>query len=182
MENTVAKQTRHQFEQNVLSHLEEIYTAATYLGRTRAEAAGLAQKTMVEAYRHFGQLPDDTDYKKWIFTILTSIEESEARIRTAHRYPSHGTDEKFTYHPVEALRYIDVTGQEFFSDISQEDLRDTVRNLPDDLRLMVALFFAGEFTYADLADITGLPIETVRTRLHFGRQQLREKILDLCPA
>jgi RNA polymerase sigma-70 factor (ECF subfamily) len=182
MESTETNQTRHSFEQNVLSHLDEIYTAASYLGRTDPEAANLAQKTMVEAYRHFGQLPDDTDYKKWIFTILTSIEESEARIRTAHRYSPHGTDEKFTYQPVEALRYIDVTGQEFFSDISREDVQETMRSLPDELRLMLALFFVGEFSYADMADITGLPIATVRTRLHLGRQQLRERILDLCPA
>ncbi len=181
MESTEAKHTRYRFEQNVLSHLDEIYTAATYLGRTDAEAADLTQKTMVEAYRHFSQLPDDTDYKKWIFTILTSIEESGARIRTAHRYPAHGGDETFTYQPVEALRYIDVTGQEFFSEISREDVRETMRNLPDDLRLMVALFFVGEFSYADMADITGLPVATVRTRLHLGRQQLREKILNLCP-
>ncbi len=182
MESTEAKHTRDRFEQNVLSHLDEIYTAATYLGRTNAEAADLAQKTMVEAYRHFGQLPEDTDYKKWVFTILASIEESEARIRTAHRYPSHSGDEKFSYRPVEALRYIDVTGQEFFSEISREEIQETTRNLPDDLRLMVALFFVGEFSYSDLADITGLPVEIVRTRLHLGRQQLREMILDLCPA
>lgn len=53
-------------------------------------------------------------------------------------------------------------------------LRQLVKNLPDQQRLLVELAFYGGYTHSELADLLKLPLGTVKTRLRAALQSLRE--------
>jgi RNA polymerase sigma-70 factor (ECF subfamily) len=63
--------------------------------------------------------------------------------------------------------------------------------LPEEYRILAALYFVEEFSYQEIADIVGCPVGTVRSRLHLGRRMLQKAlwsiaqdqgvIVGLCP-
>jgi RNA polymerase sigma-70 factor (ECF subfamily) len=50
--------------------------------------------------------------------------------------------------------------------------------LPVDWRLVVVLADVEELTYREIADVMGVPVGTVMSRLHRARQRLRQQLLD----
>ena len=56
------------------------------------------------------------------------------------------------------------------------DLQEALGNLPDDYRIPVVLCDVADRSYQEIADILGLPIGTVRSRIHRGRMLLREAL------
>ena len=54
-----------------------------------------------------------------------------------------------------------------------EDLQDALRGLPDDFRAAVVLFDVVGLSYEEIADQLGIPVGTVRSRIHRGRASLR---------
>lgn len=57
-----------------------------------------------------------------------------------------------------------------------EAVKSSVANLPDDTRQLFRLFFDDGFTHSEIADKTGLPLGTVKTRLRRGLITLREQL------
>ena len=57
-------------------------------------------------------------------------------------------------------------------------LREAVRELPPHLAVTVYLADAQGFRYAEIAEITGVPLGTVMSRLHRGRKRLRALLTD----
>jgi RNA polymerase sigma factor (sigma-70 family) len=56
------------------------------------------------------------------------------------------------------------------------DLQEALADLPDDYRIPVVLCDVADRSYQEIADILGLPIGTVRSRIHRGRMLLREAL------
>jgi RNA polymerase sigma-70 factor, ECF subfamily len=57
-----------------------------------------------------------------------------------------------------------------------DDVQDALRELPDDFRAAVVLCDVVGFSYDEIADSLGVPIGTVRSRIHRGRSMLKEKL------
>ncbi len=58
-----------------------------------------------------------------------------------------------------------------------QHLQDALRDLPDDYRAAVVLSDVLAFSYQEIADMIGVPIGTVRSRIHRGRSRLREAVM-----
>lgn len=57
-----------------------------------------------------------------------------------------------------------------------DDIQRALRDLPDDYRAAVVLCDVVGFTYDEIAESLGVPIGTVRSRIHRGRSMLKEKL------
>jgi RNA polymerase sigma-70 factor (ECF subfamily) len=57
-----------------------------------------------------------------------------------------------------------------------DEVQRALRSLPDDYRAAVVLCDVVGFTYDEIADSLGVPIGTVRSRIHRGRSMLKEKL------
>ena len=69
--------------------------------------------------------------------------------------------------------------EEFFAQIGHDDIQAGVWQLPEDLRLIVALKLLGKLSYSEISDVTGFPTGTVRSRLRQGRELLARVLWDL---
>lgn len=161
------------FEAEALSHLDSLYGTALRLTRNREAAEDLVQDTFVKAWRFAGRFEDGTNLRAWLFTILHNT------FRNARR--GAGRD------PIDVdSDVVDRTALSVADDGSPEegllrqaragDVRDALDRVPDAYRQAVWLRDVEEFSYAEIADMLGIPIGTVMSRLSRGRRLLIQEL------
>ncbi len=67
-----------------------------------------------------------------------------------------------------------------YSMISEDDGRKAIRDLPDAFRLVAVLSLPEGFSYRKIADIVGINLKTVGSRLHQGLMPLQRQFFDQC--
>ena len=57
-----------------------------------------------------------------------------------------------------------------------EQIGDALRNLPEEYRVVSTLYFMDDLSYENIAGVLGIPVGTVRSRLHRGRKMLQQRL------
>jgi RNA polymerase sigma-70 factor (ECF subfamily) len=104
----------------------------------------------------------------WLSRITTNAFLDEVRRRKRRPVDLAGDDIERA--PVESPAVEDAMASEQLPDHVQSALRA----LPDDYRAAVVLCDVVGLSYTEIADSLGVPVGTVRSRIHRGRAQLRE--------
>ena len=166
------RRRRSRFESVVLPHLDAAYALARWLTRNDADAADVVQEAMLRAFRYFDSYREG-DAKSWLLRIVrrTSYSWLE-RNRPADVVPldAEGHEEGGTGAPLAA-------GNTEALLQSRSDLRRLdvlVEALPAPLREVIVLRELHELGYREIAEVTGVPIGTVMSRLHRARSALRQ--------
>ena len=60
--------------------------------------------------------------------------------------------------------------------LDTEAVGRSIEALPEEYRVVAALYFMEEFSYQEIADMVGCPVGTVRSRLHRGRRMLQKAL------
>lgn len=131
----------------------------------RDRADDLAQEAMMRAWAARDRYTAGTNFKAWTFTILRNNFYSEAR-----RARFHG-------------EYDEVAAERILSAPASQDqaieLRDVLRGLeaiPDNYREALVLVAAGNLSYEEVADICGVALGTVKSRICRARAMLSNVI------
>ncbi|HUF90333.1 MAG TPA: sigma-70 family RNA polymerase sigma factor [Gemmatimonadota bacterium] len=175
--------------QECLEQLDALYGAALRMTRNRQDAEDLVQETYLKAVRALDRYREDASCKAWLFRILTNAYID--RYRRARRQPrSVELDEggatglyedalddtlsdPFGLDPGSA----DAADLEWFLSLSMSDpVKAAIDGLPDPFRELVVLRDLEGFSYRECADLLGIPVGTVMSRLHRGRRLLREAL------
>jgi RNA polymerase sigma-70 factor, ECF subfamily len=170
------------------SHLSPILTAAygTALHMTRhsGDAEDLVQEAALQAFRAFNRFQEGTNFKAWFFRILTNLFINAYRRR--QREPGIETLPALEDAPALYLfkRTQEMGMHAWSSDpaalvldkFAAEQVGRAIAALPEDYRIVSALYFMEEFSYQEIAEIVGCPVGTVRSRLHRGRRLLQQAL------
>jgi len=166
------RRRRSRFESVVLPHLDAAYALARWLTRNDADAADIVQEATLRAFRYFDTYREG-DAKSWILRIVRRTCYSWLeRNRPAEVVPlddEEVLDEGVSSAPVAA-------GNTEALLQSRSDLRRLdvlIEALPAALREAIVLRELHELGYREIAEITGVPIGTVMSRLHRARLALR---------
>jgi len=144
--------------------------------RNPDDAEDLVQDALSKAYASFSRFEPGTNFKAWLFRILTNTYINEFRRR--RRAPQTVTVEDLepsAEHDM-ALRHGSAEAQPedaLMARIPDERIREAMSRLPDDFRIAVTLCDVAELTYEEVAAAMQTPIGTVRSRVHRGRRMLR---------
>ena len=65
---------------------------------------------------------------------------------------------------------------EMFENMMGDEVTQAINDLPEDFRTVILLCDLEGFSYEEIADITEIPIGTVRSRLHRARNMLKDKL------
>jgi len=164
-----------------MPHADALYRSALRMTRNEDDAADLVQETMVKAYRFWEKYEAGSNAKAWLFKIMTNIFINiyRSRSRTPKTIAYEDIDENFLQGQLAALKP-DLANpeREFFSKVFDNDVRKAMDELPEDFRVVVVLSFLEEFSYQEIADIVGINIGTVKSRLHRGRKLLQKSLWD----
>jgi RNA polymerase sigma-70 factor (ECF subfamily) len=158
-----------------------LFGTAIRLSNNRADAEDLVQETYLKAYRAYDSFQQGTNLRAWLFRILTNTHIN--RFRTKSRRPQEAELDD-----VENLYLYKRVGDEGISPSAEDDLMqrltdptvtDAVAGLPEHYRLPVLLADVEGFAYKEIAEILEIPIGTVMSRLHRGRNALQKVLYEL---
>ncbi len=169
------------FENEALSHLDRLYSAALRMTRNSADAEDLVQETYVKALRGRDSFKPGTNMKAWLYRILTNTYINS--YRKAVRSPQMSGDEEVTdwqlaraaSHDSQGLRSAEMEALENTPDAA---VAAAMADLAENYRLAVYLSDVEGFSYKEIATIMDTPIGTVMSRLNRGRSQLRKALAE----
>ena len=175
------RELRERFTAQAMQYVDQLYGAALRMSRNPADAEDLVQETYMKAFASYHQFTEGTNLKAWLHRILTNTYINLYRKR--QREPQQAYTEQVedwqlaqagNHDPV-GLRSAEV---EALSALPGTEVREALYELPEDFRMAVYYSDVEGFAYKDIAEIMGIPLGTVMSRLHRGRRMLREKLLD----
>jgi RNA polymerase sigma-70 factor (ECF subfamily) len=162
------------FRVAALPYLDDVYTLARYLLRNPADAEDAAQECYLRAFRHFGTFRGGP-IKPWLLAILRNVCRAE--------YARRGGLAAVTTESLEAAENCVDTlwGQDREtpeSDVVRrldgETVRELLAQLPDQFREVLVLREINDLSYREIADVVGVPVGTVMSRLARARGLLRD--------
>jgi len=164
------RRRQSRFETVVLPHLDAAYALARWLTRNDSDAADVVQEACLRAFRYFDSYREG-DAKSWLLKIVrrTCYDWLE-RNRPAELVPLETEDDLDG--PVRPPPAVDASAL-LESRSDPRHLDRLIEALPPQLREAIVLRELYELDYRQIAEVTGVPIGTVMSRLHRARSALR---------
>lgn len=167
------------FESMVTPLLKPAYAVALSLSGSPSDAEDLVQEAALHALRGFGTFEPGTNFKAWFFRILTNC--FYATLRQRRRRPQtvdfDDLPELYLYARTAEAGWHAASkdpARDVMDRMTVEQVRTAIEGLPEEYRIVAALYFIEDFTYEDIAQVLRCPLGTVRSRLHRGRKMLQK--------
>jgi RNA polymerase sigma-70 factor (ECF subfamily) len=167
---------RNRFAEEAIGYLDTLYRGALRLTRDPAQAEDLVQDTYVRALRYQGSYQVGTNMKAWLFAIMRNLFWDRFKGGRPEDVSLDGDGEFALYDTLK-----DPTAMpeaEVLDRIATEEVVRAVEKLPELHREVVLLVDVEGFSYKDAAEVLGVPIGTVMSRLHRARRQLQRSLWD----
>lgn len=178
-ESTPADGDAHaEFSALALTVIDDVYRFARSLTRDEADAEDVVQDTYLRAFRSWHTFQPGTDVRRWLFTIArNSFLRSRERGQREITLDTEGSE------AVDAARALEgwvVRGLNPILD--RVDLgpaiQEALGEIPESYRDAVILVDIEDQSYEGAAEVLGVPVGTVRSRLFRGRKLLQEKLAE----
>ncbi|HLR26644.1 MAG TPA: sigma-70 family RNA polymerase sigma factor [Fodinibius sp.] len=172
-------QKQKDFEDEIIPHLDAMYNFALRLTSDPNDAEDLVQDTIVKAFRFFSSYEKGTNAKAWLFRILKNSYINSYR-KNSKKPSQVDYDEVSTFYETIRAERTDTSDLEdkMFRDLIDDDISSALDELPEDFRTVVLLCDVEGFTYEEIANMLDVPIGTIRSRLHRGRNLLKSQLME----
>ncbi|MCA1041666.1 RNA polymerase sigma factor SigW [Bacillus infantis] len=169
-------------DQNAFGEIVEIYKDKVFqlcfrmLGN-RHEAEDIAQEAFLRAYINIQSFNIDLKFSTWLYRIATNLCIDRIRKKKPDYFLDAevaGTDGLTMYSQIAAdtrLPEEDVESLEL-----QETIQNEISKLPEKYRSVIVLKYIEELSLNEISEIMDLPLGTVKTRIHRGREALRKQL------
>jgi RNA polymerase sigma-70 factor, ECF subfamily len=161
------------FRDAALPYLDDVYSLARYLMRNPADAEDAAQECYMRALRHFDSYRGPA-MKPWLLTILRNICNAEFARRRKQEIPTDFTEEEPAAEQL--LIWQEPMSSPETAMIRRQDddtIRRLVAGLPQPFREAIVLREINDLSYQEIAEVAGVPVGTVMSRLARARSMLR---------
>lgn len=159
------------FEALVHLHAPLVYNLALRTLNDSQEADDVAQETFLRAWRALPRFQGKSRFSTWLYRITTNLCYNRLpRLRT--EVEALEPDEQWP----QSSNQPTVEAKLLQSELRQR-LYTAVDTLRPSYRLLINLRHMQGLSYADVSEITGLPLGTVKTGLHRARQELRTRLI-----
>ena len=161
------------FRDAALPHLDDVYTLARYLLRDTADAEDAAQECYLRALRHFDTFRGPA-IKPWLFAILRNVCRAEFVRRSGGLLMMDGEPE-WEKDAVPLWQEEPISPEaEMLRQRDAKTIRRLVAELPDPFREAIVLREINDLSYGEIANVVGVPVGTVMSRLARARSMLRK--------
>jgi RNA polymerase sigma-70 factor, ECF subfamily len=178
--NSQNNDKRKSFEKEAVIHIDSLHRTALRMTRNEDDASDLVQEAMVKAYRFWEKYEEGSNARAWLYKIMTNIfiNNYRSKSRAPQTVAYEDIDDNFLFGQLSSMKPAPNPEEEFFARVFDDDVKSAVEELPEDFRVVVVLSFLDGFSYQEIADIAGLNIGTVKSRLHRGRKLLQKSLWD----
>lgn len=172
------------FERHLVPILDAAYGTALHLTHNPHDAEDLVQEAAFLAFRAFHQFEEGTRFKAWYFRILTNLFYQRMRKKKREPVTVELDEAPALYmfdrsHQVGLAAHAPDPADFIMSRLTTEQVSRAIAALPEEYRVVAALYFMEDFGYQEIADIVDCPLGTVRSRLHRGRRTLQKSLWSI---
>lgn len=181
LETRLAKLARHgdrnAFAELVDLYKDKIYHLAYRMIGNRHEAEDVVQETFLRVYKNLDRYDEFQKFSTWIYRIGTNL----CIDRLRKRKPTYSLDANIS--DGEGIDgYAMLPGddnspeEELLLSETQLQVREAINSLPDKYKSVVILRYLHDLSLQEISEILHMPVTTVKTRVHRGREFLRKKL------
>ena len=161
------------FDELVRRYRDKVYRLSFKILRHEEDAAEALQDAFLSAYRGLKSFKVESTFSTWLYRIATNASLMKYRRRREHHVSLEQSQSADL--DAEPLQVADWTSQpleELLDVETREVMNEGVRRLPEELRTVFVLRDLQGLDYKEIAEVTGVPIGTVMSRLARARQRL----------
>ncbi|WP_394236901.1 RNA polymerase sigma factor SigW [Niallia oryzisoli] len=169
-------------DQNAFGEIVEIYKDKVFqlsfrmLGN-RHEAEDIAQEAFIRAYVNIQSYNINLKFSTWLYRIATNLCIDRIRKKKPDYYLDAevaGTEGLTMYSQIPSQTRLPE------DDVESLELQDTIQReiskLPEKYRTVIVLKYIDELSLNEISEILDMPLGTVKTRIHRGREALRKQL------
>ena len=164
------------WEEVVSEHSPRVYRLAYRLTGNPHDAEDLTQEVFVRVFRSLADYTPGT-FEGWLHRITTNLFLDQARRKAKIRFDALAEDADNRLPSRTPSPAAQVEARLF-----DDDVEAALADLPPDFRAAVVLCDIEGLSYDEIADVLGVKLGTVRSRIHRGRKMLRTALAHREPA
>ena len=155
--------------ESILSFYEKaIFNYCLRIVKNKDNAEDITQDTFIKVYTHRKSIDPEKNIKTWIFTIATN---------TAYDFLRNKKRKNETSLEEENETILDLKA--YYSEEGMvSDIEKALSKINIEYKKALLLFYQEGFEYKEIALILGIPINTVKTHISRGKEQLKENLLE----
>jgi RNA polymerase sigma-70 factor (ECF subfamily) len=162
----------------IQAYQKHVFSLAFRLSNNYDDAQDIAQEAFIRVFNAIGNFRGDANFTTWIYRIVHNVFLDE---RKKQRVRDHSSlDEYLDLEDSSVARQIEDPSPGPEDAVEQRERHDVVveavMQLPENQRVMIALYHFQGRSYEEIAAIMQLPIGTVKSRLNRARLALKEKL------
>ena len=171
------KGDRAAFAELVELYKDKIFHLAYRMLHSRHEAEEIVQETFLRVFTNLDRYDEFQKFSTWIYRIGTNLCIDRLRKRKAtysldaEMKDGEGTDWYSTLPSLE-----DTPDEQVALSETQTEIRKSIDSLPDKYKSVVILRYLQDLSLQEISDVLSMPVTTIKTRLHRGREFLRKKL------
>jgi len=165
-----------------MQHLDALYRTALRMTRNPSDAEDLVQDALVRAYRFYDRFEQGTNFRAWLFKILTNTYINTYRRKQGRPQESslEDTEDFFLYNQIKSdgADVVNDVEDTVLDRLGADEIQRAIDQLPPQFRTTVQLADVEGLSYAEVADATNVAKGTVMSRLFRGRRLLQRALWD----
>ena len=173
----VLKGDQRAFAEIVELYKDKLFHLAYRMLSNRHEAEDVVQETFLRVFRNMEKYDPNQKFSTWIYRIATNL----CIDRLRRKKPSFSLDAEIN----------DQEGSDGYAMLPSDDrtpeteallsetqtlIREAIDNLPVKYKSVMVLRYLQDLSLQEISDVTGMPVTTIKTRVHRGRDFLRKKL------
>ena len=140
------------------------------------EARDATQETFISAYRNLSKFRGEAKFSSWIYRIALNICNTRLRGRSRNVI---SLDEQREATGFELTADTEDLGSHIQQEQVTRAVRRALQGLPAEMRQVIVMKEYEGLKFSEIADILGLPVSTVKTRMYTGLSELRKRLAHL---
>jgi len=179
IQKPLSREMREKFEKISLQYMELLFSSALRLTKNTAEAEDLVQDTYMRAYRFFDKFQEGTNFKAWIFRIMTNTFINKYRKKA--RSPQQVELEKVSFfieddNVEQSPKTVDVYEKKTYHELFDDEINGALNRLSENFKEIIVLADIEGLTYKEIALKADIPLGTVMSRLFRARRMLQKNL------
>ncbi len=159
-----------EFNQVLLENADFLKPFAVNLTKDTEAANDLYQETLYKALANQEKYNVGTNIKAWLFTIMRNIFINDYRRKAKQKTVFDNSANDYLIN----LKQASVSNAAE-SSLRMKEITEAVHQLPEIFKTPFRLYFDG-YKYQEIADLLAEPLGTVKSRIHFARKLLKERL------
>jgi len=168
------------FDYLVTKYRERLFSVVYNMTSNREDAADLVQDSFIKAFKSIKRFQGKSSFFTWIYRIAVNTTLSHLKKYRMRRFFSleNLNEEASSSEIIESLSVKTRTEKGAIINELQERLNEALQKLSAKHRTVVVLYEIEGLSHQEISEITGSSVGTVRSRLHYAKQQLQAFLQD----